>query len=260
MGYRSWGESNVSATHHEPPGSSRRYPSCLIPSATVVPEPHATTASVVKPNFFCRSLSGADAPKVCMPMTVPGGADVIGPAEGRGLFHRDPRRDLRRQHAVAILLRLIVEQFPRRHAHHARLDALRLELFVRFDAQRHFAAGRQQEHVRLAVRRVGQDIGALATPAAGAYLVRSSVGSACRVRMSAAGSWCSFMMTFQASATSLASRGPQHDQARDGPQRRQLLDRLVRRPVLADADRVVREDVNDRASPSWRQAAMAPAP
>ena len=38
----------------------------------------------------------------------------------------------------------------------------------------------------------------------------------------------------------------QHDQARDGPQRRQLLDGLVRRAVLADADGVVREDVDHR--------------
>ena len=54
------------------------------------------------------------------------------------------------------------------------------------------------------------------------------------------------MMTFQASAASLASAGRKHDQARDGSQRRQLLDRLVRRPVFAHTDGVVREDVNDR--------------
>ena len=31
----------------------------------------ATTRSGSKPNFFCNSLSGAEAPKVCMPTTRP---------------------------------------------------------------------------------------------------------------------------------------------------------------------------------------------
>ena len=39
--------------------------------------------------------------------------------------------------------------------------------------------------------------------------------------------------------------GPEHQQARHGAERGELLDRLVGRPVLADADRVVREDVHD---------------
>src|SRR5262245_60709850 len=33
----------------------------------------ATTLSGVKPNFFCSSFSGAEAPKVCMPIVVPVG-------------------------------------------------------------------------------------------------------------------------------------------------------------------------------------------
>ncbi len=37
-----------------------------------------------------------------------------------------------------------------------------------------------------------------------------------------------------------------HDEAGDRPQGCQLLDRLMRRTVFADADRVVREDVDDR--------------
>ena len=38
--------------------------------------------------------------------------------------------------------------------------------------------------------------------------------------------------------------GPHHRQVRDGPQRRQVLDRLVGRAVLAETDRVVRPDVD----------------
>ena len=40
-------------------------------------------------------------------------------------------------------------------------------------------------------------------------------------------------------------RRAEHEQSGHRPQRRELLDRLVRRAVLADADRVVREDVDD---------------
>ena len=53
-------------------------------------------------------------------------------------------------------------------------------------------------------------------------------------------------MTRQASATSFASPGRITIRSRHRPQRGELLDRLVRGPVLADADRVVREDVDDR--------------
>ena len=48
--------------------------------------------------------------------------------------------------------------------------------------------------------------------------------------------------------------GPQHDQAGNGAQRDQLLDRLVRRSVLAVAHGVVGEDEDGRAAPSGRTA------
>ena len=56
--------------------------------------------------------------------------------------------------------------------------------------------------------------------------------------------------------------GPQHDQSGNGPQRRELLDRLVRRAVLADADRIVREDIDhrdlhDRSQPDRHPAIVA---
>ena len=53
----------------------------------------------------------------------------------------------------------------------------------------------------------------------------------------------------QASTVSVASAGPHEAQVRDRAQRRVVLDRLVRRAVLAEADRVVRPDVDRRGSP-----------
>jgi hypothetical protein len=54
------------------------------------------------------------------------------------------------------------------------------------------------------------------------------------------------MMTRQASDDLVGVGRPQRDEAGDGAQRDELLDRLVRRTVFADADRIVREDVDDR--------------
>ena len=39
---------------------------------------------------------------------------------------------------------------------------------------------------------------------------------------------------------------PQHHDIRDRAQRDELLERLLRRPVFAEPDRIVREDVEDR--------------
>ena len=61
-------------------------------------------------------------------------------------------------------------------------------------------------------------------------------------------------MTRHASTTSLASPGRKRDQARNRAQDGQLLDRLMRRAVFADADRIVREDVDDRQLHERRQA------
>ena len=63
----------------------------------------------------------------------------------------------------------------------------------------------------------------------------------------AAPSGASRLSIAAAHATAVSSgvaRAPDVE-VRDQPQRRRVLDRLVRRPVLAEADRVVREDVDD---------------
>ena len=98
----------------------------------------------------------------------------------------------------------------------------------------------------------------LATPDAAPYFVRSKVGTACRLSTSAAGSCFNCMMTFHASTTSFASAGPHHHQARHGAQRRQLLDRLMRGTVFAQADGIVGEHVDGRQSPSAPPAGWRP--
>ena len=111
-----------------------------------------------------------------------------------------------------------------------------LEPPMRLDAQRHFAAGREQQHVGPPVGRIQQNVGAaLRRPSAGAHLVRSSVGTACRVRISD-----------HRLVTPLHDDAPrfdhfvrigraQDDQTGNRAERGQLLDGLVGRPVLADS-------------------------
>jgi hypothetical protein len=86
----------------------------------------------------------------------------------------------------------------------------------------------------------------LRTPSALAYFVRSMVGRFCRLSASAVGRSVCSSAPRHAQAVSLASAGRDHVEAVDGAQRGQVLDRLVRRAVLAEADRVVRPHVDDR--------------
>ena len=75
--------------------------------------------------------------------------------------------------------------------------------------------------------------------------------------MSAAGPSRSSRMTRHASTVSCASHGTQDDEAGDRAQRREVLDGLVRRAVLAQRDGVVREDPRDVQPHERRQADRA---
>ena len=118
----------------------------------------ATTFSVVNPNFFCKSLIGADAPNRAHSYHDAGRAHILRPAEGGGLLHRDPRFHIRRQNLGFVLVALMLKEIPRRHADHAGFHAFGLQLLVGADAQRNFAAGAHQDDFRLAVGCIGQDV------------------------------------------------------------------------------------------------------
>src|SRR5208282_3604092 len=76
------------------------------------------------------------------------------PTESRGLLHRDASLHLRRQDAVAVLARLLLEDVPGRHGHHPRANALGEQRLVCRDGQAELAAGGNQHHLRLAAGRV----------------------------------------------------------------------------------------------------------
>ena len=88
-----------------------------------------------------------------------------------------------------------------------------------------------------------EHVTALQTPSAS---VPSRTGMPCRVRMKPTGPLPlpRARMLRHAYAVSFGSPGRTTDEIRDRPQRREVLDRLVGGAVLAEADRVVRPDVD----------------
>src|SRR5262245_6335803 len=91
-------------------------------------------------------------------------ADVAAPSERRRLLHRDARGHRRRQHRVAILDGLPLEELETRHAHDASTHAVLRELLVRRDAERHLAAGAQEQDLGQSTRAVGEHVGAAREP------------------------------------------------------------------------------------------------
>ena len=146
---------------------------------------------------------------------------------------------------------LVLEAVPARQAHDPGGDA---------GARR--AARRRATHTATslpvptsttsAIRGVDDDAGARARRPTR----RSSTSMFWRLRISAVGPSCS--TTSRPRVDRLVGvGGPDHVQAGDRPQRGELLDRLVRRAVLADADRVVGEHEADLRLGQRRRAGSA---
>ena len=114
------------------------------------------------------------------------------------------------------------------------------------DAQRDLAAGAHEDHVGLAVGGVGQDVSPCARPAAEAYLARSRVGRFWRDRMSTDGLVAKLRDELPGLDNFVGVARTDHQEPGNRAQRRNLLDGLMGRPVLAHADRVMRENVDDR--------------
>ena len=189
-------------------------------------------------------------------------ADVALPSERGGLFDRDARADRRRQHRVAVLARLLLEEVPGRHRHHAGADALGEQLLVRGDGERELAARRDQDQLGLAAGRVGQHVGAARD--AGRRRVPAAVER--RQRLARQRQHRRLVTQLHDGPIRLdhlvGVAGAQHDESRHRAQRRELLDRLVRGPVLAVAHRVVGEDeqrreLHQRREPDRRPRVVA---
>ncbi len=128
------------------------------------------TFSGEKPNLLWRAFKrGRGAEGVHADLGA-GLAGVLLPAEGRGLLDVDPGVDVGRDHALLILLGLVLEEVPGGHADHPGLDPLGLEGLVGPDAELDLGAGGHQEDVGLAVLGVGEDVGPLGHAGGGGVL------------------------------------------------------------------------------------------
>ncbi len=225
--------------------------SSVVPGGSVWGSPSwaravATMFSVVNPNLACSTFIGADSPKVLMPMTVPVVPTQRSQPNGAGLLHRDPGRHRGRQDLVAVGRRLLVEQLHRRHAHHPRADPVGGELLVGLDGHRDLAAGGDEDDLGVALGRVGQDVGAAGDAG------RGGVAAAVQGRQRLAGQHQRHRLVpdrhdHPPGLDDLVGvAGPHVDHAGHGADRGEVLDRLVGGPVLADADRVVGVDVDQR--------------
>ena len=214
-----------------------------------------------KAEFALQFLERRRRPKGLHANGAAGAPDIARPAQRGGLFHRDARGHRRWQHVLAILRMLatvVLEDLPRGHADHAGLDALGLELFIRLEAQRDLAAGRQQQHLGGAVLRLGQDIRATLDA------LRRGIGGAIQGRQRLAGQDQGHGLVAELHDHPpgfddlVGIRRAQGDQPRDGAQGEQLFHRLVRWPIFPHADRVVRKDVEHRDFHQGTQAHRPP--
>ena len=128
----------------------------------------------------------------------------------------------------------------------ARGNALAFERFISINAERDFATGADQDHRRLAVQGLGENIGA-AGQTCGRRVARAVQG---RQRLTAQRQTGRLMLEADDDAPRLDDLvgvgRAERDESGDAAQRKELLDRLVGRSILAHADRVVGEDIDDR--------------
>ena len=123
------------------------------------------------------------------------------------------------------------------------------------DAHPHLGAGADQHDVEVAVRRSSTSTYApRGTPSAARSAVPSSTGTFWRVRMSAVGPVAVDVDPPRLRGLVRVGRADQPE-AGHRPHRRELLDRLVGRAVLAEADGVVRPDERDLVARRARRGA-----
>ena len=133
-----------------------------------------------------------------------------------------------------------------------------VEQLLRLDRDRDFRAGGEDRHVAPG-RRPGRSRRRRPRRGCRRRTPLRSCGRFCRVSASTLGpSWFS-SASCQHSSVSTASHGRNTQQVRDRAQRREMLDRLVRRAVFAEPDRVVRHHMDhalahQRGEPDRRAA------
>ena len=212
----------------------------------------AAAAAGVKPNSANRRSAGAEAPKLRMAMMVPRSPTQRSQPKGLAASIATRAEMAGGSTCVPILARLRGEQLPRWQRHDAGRHPVTIELVPAA-----LMATPTSEPVAIRMAR-GADTGSYATyaprPTSAAVASRGSTGTFCRVSTMAVGPVAPLERDLPGGHRLVGVGRPECHEARNGPQHRQLVDRLVRRPVLAHADRVVRADVDHRKAHQCREA------
>ena len=84
--------------------------------------------------------------------------DISVPTNHRTHFHGNTLGNSRRQYMVAIVMVLLLEQFPGRHAHHSRRNEIFFQFLMCLDAERDFAPGTDQDDIRRLAIAIGKNV------------------------------------------------------------------------------------------------------
>src|SRR5258708_39692687 len=87
-------------------------------------------------------------------------ADVALPSQRRGLLDSDAGFDPRRQNALPVFARLVLEDVPRWHRDHARANPLRDEPLMDLNDETDFTPRGDKDHLGISVWSVGEHVGA----------------------------------------------------------------------------------------------------
>src|SRR5438874_4013030 len=173
-----------------------------------------------------RSPEGMHANDAALP------ADIAFPAERGALLYRDSGRYRGRQHTVLIIWRLVLKDIPGWHRDDARPDVLGEQLFVGLHSERNLAARRNQDDLRVAAGRISEDIGTAHDPARRRVFapIQGRQGLTRQRQYSRPMTQLKDVPVCLNHLIGIAR--PQRGEPGDGPQRYQLLDRLVGRTIL----------------------------
>src|SRR5262249_26612380 len=162
------------------------------------------------------------------------------PTKCRSLLDRDARFHFGWQHAIPVFPRLVLKDIPGRYRDHARSDAFRNQLLVRFDGKTDFAAGSDEDQFWIFAWSIGKDVGSFGDTARRRVFVAVQP----RQRLPRQSEYRRFVTQLHDVPVRfdhlVSVAGPQRDEPWNGAQGSELLHWLVRRAVFTVTHRIVR--------------------
>ncbi len=209
-----------------------------------------------KPSVLVYFLIRRRRPKPLQPNGCAFVPNVPFPAKGSGRLDSNPRIDGRREYLFLVAYRLFGEQFPGRHRNDARGDAVFSQQALCPQSDVRFGTGADENDLR--IRHVAKDVGSHCRLSGRRVPFPVQREQLLARQHQGRGPVLPLKGHFPPHSRLVGVGRPEDDQVGNGSQGRQVLHRLVRRPILAEADTVVGEDVNNGLPHHRRQANRRP--